>query len=56
MLAKLCKCTISKRGVAVKFVRVRVRVLFDVDIYKDYSNSSTTSLVLGAKAFFYLRI
>ena len=54
MLAKLCKCTISKRGLAVKFVRVRVRVLFDVDIYKGYSNSSTTSLVLGAKALFYL--
>ena len=56
MLAKLCKCTISKRGLAVKFVRVRVRVrvLFDVNIYKGYSNSSTTSLVLGTKAFFYL--
>ena len=54
MFAKLCKCTISKRGSEVKFVRVRVRVLFDVDIYKGYSNSSTTSLVLGAKAFFYL--
>ena len=37
MFAKLFKCTMSKRGLAVKFVRVRV--LFDVDIYKGYSNS-----------------
>ena len=54
MLAKLCKCTISKRGLAVKSVRGRGRVLFDVDIYKGYSNSLTTTLVLSAKAFFYL--
>lgn len=45
---------VCKTGLAVKFVRVRIRVLFDVDIYKGYSNSSTTSLVLGAKALFYL--
>ena len=30
MFAKLCKFAISERGLAVQFVRVKVRILFDV--------------------------